>query len=353
MNFGILYKLKQKNLNEDEINEILKKEKVLLEIKNVASVQLNLGEEPQKISFFERILKVLFNKKTKDLIKPKYSSFEKKVLINLNDYKVRKYYTTNFKEEIYYYIINLFESIINMKFQLLSNDLNREVEVYSNQLKKDGAIKKNFVKIFRRVVDDYSLESRIVNNVDILPVQKKYFSYLKEVQNQLINNIQNYPVLLDAYLEGNKTLIEEELLSSCQIIQEIIDFKFNYKFLLALNKEYNIEEASKDIIDEKYFQIQTEFPQLFEDIEVLVFTYNKINSFTELFPSNISSLFYALTERGLVLNNKAEFIRYVSKVHGINTSKIRKDDLFGLTPFKLRFNQFLEEIDTQIPSKKS
>lgn len=351
MHFGILNKLKEKNLNEDEINELLKKEGVLLEIKNVASVQLNLGAEPQKPSLFKRIWKVLFGKKTKVLIQPKYSHFEKKVLINLNDYTVRKYYTKTFKEEIYYYITNLFESISNMKFQMLSDDFNKETEVYSSQEKIDETVKKYFVMIYRALVDYYAAQSTAVSKVDKLPIQKKYFSNLKEIQHQIVNNIQNYPILIDAYLMGNKTLIEEDLLSSCKIIQDIIDFDFNYKFLVALNKEYNIEEASKDIFDEKYFQIHSEFSGLFDSVEVVVFTYNKIESFKDFLPSNISSLYYALFELNLVSKNKTEFQRYVSKVHNIDFGKIREDKTKGTTPHKKRFNQFVKEIEANIPSK--
>jgi len=353
MYFGIVNKLKEESLSDEQIQEYLKKKGVLENVTRRVSASFNLGSEPSKPTFIEENKNRFFSKNPEYVFKPKYSSWKKKVLINLNDAVINKSYSTSFKKEVYYYITNLFEGIINVKFQLLSDSLNKDIEVHTDKLKIDEVIKVLFIETFRGLVDESSSGSSVVSNLDKLPERKPYFYYLKEEQSQLINNIEQYPILIDSYLDGNENLIINELLTSCKVVQDIIDFDFNYKFLLALNKKYNIEDASKDIIDEKYYHIHSQFKDLFESVEVVVFSYDKINGFIELFPANISSLFYALTKCNLITNNKSLFQRYVLKTHGISVSKIREDTRHGLTPFRVRLNQFLDEIYSQNLSKRT
>jgi len=353
MHLGIVDKLKKKGLNEEKIKEYLKEKGILDKIVNVAGTVINFNPEPKRISFFERIKNAITNKKTENINKPKYEYSEKKGLINLNDIKVRKYYSTSFKEELYYYITKTFKGLINSNFQQLSTKFNKEVEVFSNDLLTDEIVKEFFIKVFRDTVDENSIQSKRVNNVDNLPEHKGYFHYLKQGQNHIINSLDNYPDLINSYLEGKEDFIKIELLSNCKIIEDIIEFDYKYKFLIALNKKHNIEAASKDEIDKKYFQIYSEFSQLFDSVEVVVFTFSKIDSFTELFPSNISSLYFALFKHDLVSKNKTEFQRYVFNTHNIKFGKIRRDNIIGLTPDKKRYNDFLDEIDAHFPSKKA
>jgi len=352
MYFGVISKLKEENLNDERVQEYLKGKGVLERVVKRVSTTLNYSPIPKKQSFFERFKIAYSNLKNRGLNNSKYRYQEKKVLLNLNDAVIHKYYSTSFKKEVYYYITNLFEGIINVKFQLLSDSLNKDIEVHIDKLKIDEVIKVLFIETFRGLVDESSSGSSVVSNVDKLPEQKTYFSQLKEEQTQIINQIEKYPLLIDCYLEGNEDLIMEELLSSCKIIQDIIDFDFNYKFLLALNKKYTIEEASKDIIDEKFFKILSEFPKVFTSVDVVVFTFNKIESLVEFLPAHIISLYFALFKRDLVFKNKTEYQRYVFEVHGIEFAHIRKEKIQdATTPHKKRVNQFLEEIDAHFPPK--
>ena len=353
MHLGIVEKLKNKGLNGEQIQEYLKNNEVLEKIVNVAGTTFTLNPELKKNNFLEKLKNNLFNRKTENLDKSKYKYIEKKVLINLNDVKVRKYYSTCFKEELYYYITKTFKDLANFNFQQISTKFNKEVEVVSNDLLTDEIVKGFFIKVYRDTVDETSLQSKLINTIDNLPEHKGYFYYLKQGQNQIINSLDNYPDLINSYLDGKEDFIKMELLSKCKIIEDIIEFDYRYKFLIALNKKYNLEDASKEIVAEKNKEIYTEFSKLFNSVDVVVFTFNKIDSFKIHLAANISSLYYALFERNLVSKNKTEFQRYVSKIHNIKFGKIREDKAMGLTPHKKRINQFLEEIDVHFPSQKA
>jgi len=350
MHFGIVEKLKEKGKSEDEIQEYLKEEGILKDVNRVASATLNLSTEPPKTNFFEKIKKKIFRSRSEKGIKPKYRNFEKRVLIDLNDNRIKKYYSDTFKKELYQYCAELFNDIIRLKFQKISESFNNQVEGYANELKTDEFVKVYFVNVFREVVGVDLMGSKLVDNVDNLPKRKKYFQYLKDRQNQLVSSLDNYTILIDSYLEGNENFIRQKLLQDCKIIDDIIEFEYRYRFIIALNKEYSIEEASEEIINEKYFKIFTDFPELFSSVEVIVFTFNKIDCFDKYHSANISSLYYALFERRLISKNKTEFQRYVSKIHNIEFGKIREDKTTGHTPHRKRINQFLAEIDVQFPS---
>jgi len=352
MYLGIVEKVKNKKLNEEQINDYLKRKGVIDKIETVAGTTLTFNRTQKKQSFFERIKNGLFYKKNIKLDKPKYQSFEKSAFINVNDFKASKCYSTNFKEELYYYITRTFKGLINMRFYQISTRNNNEIEVVSNEILINELTRSIFIRVFREAVNDYSELSKIDGDIDSLPERRNYFRSLKKQKDNFINDMDNYPELIDNYLLGNEVFIKERLLSTCKIIEDIIEFEYKFKYLKAFNKKYFIEETSKETVDDKYSEIYSGFSELFSSVEVVEFTFSKISRFEKLHSANISSLYYALFERNLVSKNKTEFLRYVSKEHGIEFGKIREDKTKGLTPHKTRVNQFLEEIDACFPSQK-
>lgn len=380
MYFGVISKLKEQNLEDWQIQEYLKKEGVLESVikktdysrspyEEINNSQLELLKafrstlrKEAKVTRFRRLREIAKKgvkrnrnpKKLKEARVARYKELRIVAALRLKDKVIIKTYSDSLLKEVYYYITNLFETDINNEFQTLSNYLYQKIGLETDEIMTKEIAKTAFFESFNEFIDEYSTKlASVVNNVDQLPVKETYISQMRKVQTKLMNNINHYPILIEAYLKGDEELILGELSRECKVIEDIIDFDSCFKFLLALNKKYHIEKVGKDIIDEKYLKVYSEFSKLFKDIQVLIFTYDKINSFTELIPSHISSLFYALIERRLILDNKAEFIRYSSKIHSVNISKIRPDNALGKTPFKLRLEQFLEEIDTQISSKKN
>ncbi|GGZ72598.1 hypothetical protein [Algibacter mikhailovii] len=350
-NFGLVKKLNNEGLSAKQIQEYLMSQNILVAVLERTSA-IKLPSSSQKKSSFFSVLRNVFTK-TKDepLNNGKFKPLELKFNIDLNESKLHKSYSTEFRTELFYYISSLNKNLINSQFQLLSRSFNNKIEVHSNQSKIDEIIKKSFIGVYREIVGQYSsLENEKLETADEIHERKPYFFYLNKKQKVIIDRIEEYPILIDSYLDGDENLIRKELLSTCKIIQDIIDFNYRYKFLVALNKKYNIENANEVIIDEIYHKVYNEYSSLFASIDAVIYAYDKINGFTEYIPSNASALYYALFESNLISKNKTEYQRYLLKIHNVKFGKIRKDSSPGLTPFKKRFNDFNKEISVHFPS---
>jgi len=75
MYLGIVEKVKNKKLNEEQINDYLKKKGVIDKIETVAGTTLTFNRTQKKQSFFERIKNGLFYKKNIKCLQSKLMKF--------------------------------------------------------------------------------------------------------------------------------------------------------------------------------------------------------------------------------------------------------------------------------------
>ncbi|WP_418637044.1 hypothetical protein [Winogradskyella sp.] len=110
-------------------------------------------------------------------------------------------------------------------------------------------------------------------------------------------------------------------------IQQWCDFEYSFHLIPHFKEAIINESKNYDSLyalrSKKKQHIYNEYKHVFELFSSFNFTYETINNFNANVSSQIESLYQALLEKRLIVNQKTNFKKYLLNVHGITQPKIR------------------------------
>ena len=103
----------------------------------------------------------------------------------------------------------------------------------------------------------------------------------------------------------------------------MIEFESTLKILVSLNDQFKFEDdyqfSDLGLLKEVFIR----YKDMIERFDVFVYTHKLIKTFESLKSAKCTSLFYALEELKLILNNKSRFVEYLQKEHDSSQTSIK------------------------------
>lgn len=182
------------------------------------------------------------------------------------------------------------------------------------------------------------------NGIEHVTVMNR-FLFLKGRQNAIKGEVASTEKeYVFEYLNGNENYFEKDPLIKMGEIKEIVEFESSLKILTALNDQFKFEE---DLQFNNLGLLKDLFPKyhhVFRSFDVFVYTHKKIQSFTSKKPSNIDSLYIALSDLKCIKHHKTDFLKYVNQEHQMKLTKINSYAKETNLKHKERLQGFIDEL---------
>ena len=170
------------------------------------------------------------------------------------------------------------------------------------------------------------------------------FDFLKGRQNAQKKELGTTENVLE-FLNGNDTHFNSQKFIDNPNTKQFIEFETNLKVLVSLNSKYKFE-------DDFHFSdlgilknIFEKYNDTFKLFEVFLYTYKKIQSFTENKPAHITSLFVALFENRFIPNSKKKFMNYVNVEHQLGLIRLKYYEPGQNRQHDARVQEFMSELE--------
>lgn len=314
--FGILNNDKINLLSiEDQLNFMVENE--LFHVAN--SYSINLTTRKVKIKPENQEIDL---KPTNDVVNSFYGFLKEELSININQEFL------------------LFFDHFNDRTYGLNNKQQRKIALkhFNKQFKKAKVLNASFVK---REKDDNGIE--LVTNMN-------RFDFLKGRQNgqkQQLSTTEN----IFEFLNGNNKYFNNEQFINNPNTKQFIEFEACLKILISLNGQYKFEEDFHFTDLAKFKKQYIIYDDTFKSLDIYIYTYKKIQSFTKSKKISSISLYDALFEMNFVYNNRTNFLNYLNREHQMELSELKYFDLEENKMHDQRVQQF--KIELQELSKEN
>ena len=227
-------------------------------------------------------------------------------------------------DSLYNYLKQVFRVEIDSPFLKYFSEFEENSFGLETLDKKKIAIKdfKVFYSKVKGLEGDLLERKKSENGIEHVTIINR-FLFLKGRQNAIKGEVASTKKeYIFEYLNGNENYFKKDTLLKMEEMKEIVEFESNLKILTALNDQFKFEEDLQfnnlSLLKDRFQKYQ----HVFRSFDVFVYTHKKIKSFTSKKPSNIDSLYAALSDLQFIKHHKTNFINYINQEHQIKLTKI-------------------------------
>lgn len=247
-------------------------------------------------------------------------------------------------KEFYRYILKKYDYLISNGFVSFFRDFNNSI--YGKEKDDQRAIAlENFNEIFKQVnPTQYDILKRkkgvgLVEQVENM----NRFEKLYHTRQSTKINLCPMPIAMATFY-GEEDFFDSSTFTNLDFFKDMIDFEIALKILVNLNDRYHFEQdfyfsEHKDI--KKTFE---KYQHIFHSLDVFIFTHKKIQSFNDIIPAQITSLYDALNQMKLIHKKKTAFITYVNNEYAIQLTSMKYYEKGRSTERDKRVESFTYEL---------
>lgn len=261
--------------------------------------------------------------------------------------------TKEFVNEFYEFsILNVFRvTILEHKLNYFKR-FNAKIYGQSGKKQKQIALEDFngiYIEIYEEAITFFEnnvSENGIEHNLNFGKLKNLYHQHEAYKQN-VFNKIS-----AKEYLIGEESFFTIANLYTNYDIQKELEFEIQLQIMVELNDRFGFEEDlyfTKNSFLKKQFELNQ---HIFFEFETYKYTHNKIESFKEDRKAKTESLYAALIKKNLITDNRDKFLIYLSDIHNLQMSKIRKYEKEINYKHNERISKFCEEIENLTVKKE-